>query len=146
MKTWFITGAARGLGLEIARAALDAGDQVVATGREAGKIEASFSGHADRLLAVTLDVTDAPSIQAAIDAALQRFGRIDVLVNNAGYGLLASIYCASKFALVGWSESLSLELARFGIHATIVEPGTFRTDFLDRSSVAHADLSIDDYA
>lgn len=201
MKTWFITGAARGLGLEIARAALDAGDQVVATGRDASKIEASLGGRADRLLASALDVTDSASIQTAVDAALQRFGRIDVLINNAGYGLLGafeellpksierqfatnvfgafdvtrailptmraqraghvisiasicgvigfdlvSIYCASKFALVGWSESLSLELTRFGIHATVVEPGTFRTDFLDRSSVVHADLSIDDYA
>jgi NAD(P)-dependent dehydrogenase (short-subunit alcohol dehydrogenase family) len=56
-----------------------------------------------------------------------------------------SVYCASKFAVTGWSEALSAELARFGIRTTAVHPGYFRTDFLDRSSVRHADLSLDDY-
>jgi len=58
----------------------------------------------------------------------------------------ASIHCATKFAVTGWSEPFSLELSRFGIHATVVHPGTFRTHFLDRSSVGHADLSVHDYA
>lgn len=201
MRTWFITGATRGLGLATARAALEAGDKVVATGRNRTRIEAELGGGNDRLLAVALDVTDARAIEAAVDKAAASFGRIDVLVNNAGYGQIGafeqistgaverqfatnvfgvfavtravlpimraqrsghvvtissmagvvginggSIYCASKFAVAGWSESLSLELRRFGIHATVVHPGYFRTDFLDRSSVRNADLAIADYA
>lgn len=201
VKTWFITGASRGLGLEIARAALEAGDQVVATGRKPEQVEAGLAGSGERLLALKLDVTDQGSIEAAVDAASARFGSIDVLVNNAGYGQLgafeqlsvaaierqfatnvfgvfavtravlpvmraqrsghiltlssiggligfdgASIYCATKFALEGWSESLSLELAQFGIKATVIEPGFFRTDFLDASSVSYDDIAIPDYA
>ncbi|MGV6871803.1 SDR family NAD(P)-dependent oxidoreductase [Pseudochelatococcus sp. B33] len=212
MKTWFITGASRGLGLEIARAALEAGDRVVATARrpeqveagfaEAGLVEAGLAGQADgRLLALRLDVTDQASIDAAVADASRRFGRIDVLVNNAGYGQLGafeqqsvadidrqfatnvfgvfavtravlplmraqrsglvftvsstgglagaeggSIYCATKHALEGWSESLRIELAQFGIRTTLIEPGFFRTDFLDPSSVSYGDIAIPDYA
>jgi NAD(P)-dependent dehydrogenase (short-subunit alcohol dehydrogenase family) len=76
---WFITGAGRGMGIDIARAALAAGHQVVATGRDAGRVRAAIGEH-ENLLAITLDVTD-PS---AAEAAAGRFGRIDVLVNNAG--------------------------------------------------------------
>lgn len=200
MRTWFVSGANRGLGLEIARAALEAGDQVVATARRPEQITERLEGFGDRLLPVALDVTDRLMIAQSVEAAKSRFGRIDILVNNAGYGQLgafelvsedaierqfatnvfgvfavtrailpimraqrsghvitiasiagligfdgASIYCASKFALEGWSESLSLELAQFGIRTTVVEPGVFRTDFLDQSSVAHGDLEIADY-
>jgi NAD(P)-dependent dehydrogenase (short-subunit alcohol dehydrogenase family) len=80
---WFITGAGRGMGVDIARAALDAGHAVVATGRSANKVNAAVGAH-DDLLVVELDITDPTSAQAAVDAALSRFGRIDVLVNNAG--------------------------------------------------------------
>lgn len=200
MKTWFITGATRGLGLETARAALAAGDQVVATGRDVARLGEVLGGDGDRLLLLTLDVTDQADVERAVVSAAARFDRIDVLVNNAGYGQLGafeetsaeaierqfetnvfgvfrvtravlplmrrqrsghiitissmvglvgvdggSVYCASKFAVAGWSEALSLELARFGIRATSVHPGYFRTDFLDRSSMRLADLSIDDY-
>ncbi|BCH23473.1 oxidoreductase [Mesorhizobium sp. L-8-3] len=200
MKTWFVTGATRGLGLETARAALAAGDQVVATGRDLPRLREALVGHDDRLLSLALDVTDQADVERAVESAAARFGRIDVLVNNAGYGQLGafeetsaeaierqfetnvfgvfrvtravlppmrrqrsghiitissmvglvgvdggSVYCASKFAVAGWSEALSLELARFGIRATSVHPGYFRTDFLDRSSMRLADLSIDDY-
>jgi short-subunit dehydrogenase len=77
----------------------------------------------------------------------QRTGHIISIASICGViGFdMASIYCATKFALAGWSESLSLELRRFGIHATVVYPGAFRTDFLDRTSVAHGDLKVDDY-
>ena len=201
MKVWFITGAARGLGRATAEAALKAGHRVVATGRDVATIEAALGTDKDRLLIVRLDVTDAGSIAEAVKVAIERFGRIDVLVNNAGYGQLgafeetspeaierqfatnvfgvfavtravlptmraqrsghvitissmvgavgadgASVYSATKFAVSGWSESLSRELARFGIHATAVYPGYFRTDFLDGSSMQLADLSINDYA
>ena len=82
-KIWFITGAARGMGIDIAKAALQAGNRVVATARNADTITAALGQH-DNLLAVTLDITDLASAEAAVQAALERFGRIDVLVNNAG--------------------------------------------------------------
>jgi NAD(P)-dependent dehydrogenase (short-subunit alcohol dehydrogenase family) len=82
-KVWFITGAGRGLGIDIARAALAAGHSVVATGRDAGRVEAAIGAH-ENLLAVALDVTDPDAATAATQAAVDRFGRIDVLVNNAG--------------------------------------------------------------
>lgn len=201
LKTWFITGAARGIGFEIARAALSAGAQVVATGRDRDKLATAFAGYRRRVLALELDVTDAAQAEAAVSAAVDRFGRIDVLVNNAGYGQLgffeeigadaierqfatnvygtfhvtravlpvlrrqrsghifnlssvggalgfigASVYCATKFAIEGFSESLAPELEPFGIRVTIVEPGFFRTDFLDASSVRYGEREIADYA
>ena len=82
-KTWFITGAGRGMGVDIAKAALAAGNAVVATGRNPERVSATLGAHAD-LLAVKLDVTDPAHAQAAVMAAVERFGRIDVLVNNAG--------------------------------------------------------------
>ncbi|SFF66839.1 Short-chain dehydrogenase, partial [Actinacidiphila alni] len=189
-KVWFITGANRGFGYEIARAALDSGDRVVATARRPQEAEAALKEHGERVLALPLDVTDTDSVVAAVAAARERFGRIDVLVNNAGYGQLgyfeeqspqsverqfatnvfgvfdvtravlpvmraqrsghvitisslsgiigiagSPVYGATKFAVTGWSEGLGRELAPFGIHATCVHPGMFRTDFLDPTSV-----------
>ena len=80
---WFITGAARGMGVDLARAALDAGHSVVATARDAAKVTAALGEH-DNLLTLSLDITDPAAAQAAADAAVERFGRIDTLVNNAG--------------------------------------------------------------
>ena len=82
-KIWFITGAGRGMGVDIAKAALTAGHAVVATGRNPQRVSAAIGAH-DDLLAVKLDVTDPNDAQAAVRAAVQRFGCIDVLVNNAG--------------------------------------------------------------
>jgi NAD(P)-dependent dehydrogenase (short-subunit alcohol dehydrogenase family) len=199
-KTWFITGASRGLGTEIAKAALRAGDRVVATGRKREALIDALGADCDHLLSVALDVTDAAQSKAAVNAAVSRFGTIDVLVNNAGYGQLGffeentaasikaqfdtnlfgvfnvtsaalpvmrsarqgrifnlsslagfrgaefgSLYCASKFALEGFSESLAQELAPFGIFVTIVEPGPFRTDFLASESVRFGDRVVADY-
>lgn len=200
-KIWFVTGATRGLGAEIAKAALAAGDRVVVTGRRREALEATFGPNGDALLSLSLDVTREADVQAAVEAALARFGRIDVLVNNAGYGNLGlfeettdaearaqydtnvfglynvtravlpamrgqrsgrifnissvgglvggesgSLYCATKFAVEGFSESIAKEIAPFGIHVTIVEPGFFRTDFLDANSVRYGSRRIEDYA
>jgi NAD(P)-dependent dehydrogenase (short-subunit alcohol dehydrogenase family) len=199
-KTWFITGAGRGLGAEIAKAALRAGDRVVATGRQRAAVSDRLGPDSDRLLSVELDVNNEAQAQAAVDAAVARFGTIDVLVNNAGYGQLGlfeettaqdaqaqfgtnlfgvfsvtrpvlpvmraarqgrifnvsslagmrgvafgSLYCASKFALEGFSESLAQEIAPFGIRVTIVEPGPFRTDFLSAESIRFGARAVADY-
>jgi NAD(P)-dependent dehydrogenase (short-subunit alcohol dehydrogenase family) len=82
-KVWFITGAGRGLGVDIAKAALAAGHAVVATGRNSDRVRSALGDH-DDLQVVSLDVTDAAAAEVAIQAAVARFGRIDVLVNNAG--------------------------------------------------------------
>ena len=200
-KIWFVTGAARGLGAEIAKAALAAGDRVVVTGRRREAVEATFGPDSESVLSLPLDVTREADAQAAVEATLARFGRIDVLVNNAGYGNLGlfeettdaearaqydtnvfglynvtravlpamrrqrsgrifnissvggllggeggSLYCATKFAVEGFSESITKEVAPFGVHVTIVEPGFFRTDFLDESSVRYGSRRIEDYA
>ena len=87
-KTWFVTGAARGIGAEIVKSALGAGDRVVATGRTPRNIEQTFVVESDRLLVLPLDVTKEDQVKAAVDAAITRFSTIDVLVNNAGYGQL----------------------------------------------------------
>lgn len=199
-KVWFITGASRGLGALIAEAALADGNAVVAAGRNTAAIIERL-GQAPGLLPVALDVTRPEQAQAAVAAALDAFGRIDVLVNNAGFGLLGAVeessdadvrrmydtnvfgllnvtravlpamrarraghvinissiggfrsgagfgvYCSTKFAVEGLTEALHDELAPLGIHATVVEPGYFRTDFLDASSLVVAPGEIADYA
>ncbi|VXC47557.1 SDR family NAD(P)-dependent oxidoreductase [Massilia sp. 9I] len=201
-KVWFITGAGRGIGAEIAHAAIASGDRVVAAGRNLEQLKAAFAAADPAQVAlVELDVSREAQAPAAIQAAVARFGRIDVLVNNAAYGLLgnfeelspqeieqqfqvnvfgvmhvlraalpvlrsqraghvinissiagltgfdgASVYCATKYAIEGLSSSLALELAKFGINITTVEPGFFRTDFLDQSSVRYGQKVIEDYA
>ncbi|MEV7681316.1 oxidoreductase [Streptomyces sp. NPDC088341] len=95
MKVWFITGASRGFGLEIARKVLDGGDAVVATARDPRTVHDALPEGGDRLLAVPLDVTVEEQARQAVDAAMERFGRIDVLVNNAGRGLLGAVEEAS---------------------------------------------------
>ena len=87
-KVWFITGASRGLGVEFAKAARRAGDRVVATGRKAAAVQDALGADTPQLLCVDLDVTDAAHIKRAVDTAVSKFGTIDVLVNNAGYGHL----------------------------------------------------------
>lgn len=89
-RTWFITGASRGMGLEFARCALQGGQRVVATARRPQAVTEALGEH-DRLLPVRLDVTDTASIAAAVDEAVRRFGGIDILVNNAGYGIFGAL-------------------------------------------------------
>ncbi|MDR6126321.1 NAD(P)-dependent dehydrogenase (short-subunit alcohol dehydrogenase family) [Sphingomonas sp. SORGH_AS802] len=87
---WFITGCSTGFGRSLAEAVLARGERVVATARDVARV-ADLESASDRLLPLTLDVTDDAQIAAAVDAARERFGRVDVLVNNAGYGYQASI-------------------------------------------------------
>jgi len=108
-KVWLITGAGRGLGVDIAKAALAAGHAVVATGRYPAKVSAAIGEH-DDLLAVKLDVTDPADAESAVTAAVDRFGRIDVLVNNAG-----------NFN-AGFFEELSPEEFRAQIETTFFGP------------------------
>jgi len=89
-RVWMITGAARGIGARITEAALARGEAVVATSRDAASLQKRFP-ESDALLALPLDVTDEAQAATAVQAALARFGRIDVLVNNAGYGLLGAV-------------------------------------------------------
>ena len=203
-KIYFITGSGRGMGVDFARAALAAGHKVVATGRRPDAV-AQAIGVADdlrdNLLVVKLDITDAADAESAVQAAVERFGRIDVLINNAAnfqagffeevssdqfraqievnfFGVLnvtravlpvmrrqrsgqivsisstagivsgefSSAYGASKFALEGWMESLRPEVAPYGIAATVVDPGFFRTKLLEKESTILPALSIEDYA
>src|SRR5262249_51749525 len=95
MRVWFITGASRGFGALIAAEALAAGDAVVATARSPKSVEEHFAGNPN-LLAVPLDVTKEDEAKAAAAAAVKRFGRIDVLLNNAGFGLLGAVEEATQ--------------------------------------------------
>jgi NAD(P)-dependent dehydrogenase (short-subunit alcohol dehydrogenase family) len=90
-RVWFITGTSSGLGRAIAQAALDHGDRVVATARSTDRIADLEREFADRVVALPLDVTDPDQARAAIDAAVAAFGHIDVVVNNAGYGVLGAL-------------------------------------------------------
>jgi NAD(P)-dependent dehydrogenase (short-subunit alcohol dehydrogenase family) len=90
-KTFLVTGASRGLGRQIALAVLDAGHHLIAGARKPGDLDAIAGTYGDQIRAVALDVTDADAAQAAVQAALDSFGRLDVVVNNAGYANLASV-------------------------------------------------------
>lgn len=190
-KVFLITGTSTGFGNHYAQEVLDRGHYVVATARKPESL--SFQNTNDKnYLAAKLDVTDKSSIHAAFDAALKKFGRIDVVCNNAGYGLAGcfeeykeneirqqmeinffglidvtrialetmrdkqtpqggliqqvtsiggqrgvptfSVYCASKWAVEGFTEALSQELKpEWNISLTCIEPGGFRTDWAGRS-------------
>jgi NAD(P)-dependent dehydrogenase (short-subunit alcohol dehydrogenase family) len=197
MRTWFITGASSGFGHELAEAALERGDAVVAGARSTDSL--TELGPDERVLAVRLDVTDPRQREEAVAAALDRFGRIDVLVNNAGRTQVGAVeettdeelralfdlhffapaaltrlvlphmreqgagaivqmssvggqvtapgfgaYCATKFALEGLSETLQAEVAGFGVHTLIVEPGAFRTG-LFRPGAAYESAEMSEY-
>src|SRR5437764_10916167 len=89
-KVWFVTGAGSGIGAGTAKAALKTGDRVVATGRNLDKLSKALGGETENLAFVQLDVADETQAKVAVEQAVKRFGRIDVLVNNAGYSLLGN--------------------------------------------------------
>ncbi|RRS01302.1 SDR family NAD(P)-dependent oxidoreductase [Glycomyces terrestris] len=90
-KVWFVTGSSRGLGRAVVTAALDAGDRVAATARNPRQLDDLVERHGDRVLPLALDVADAAAVQRAVQESVTAFGRLDVVVNNAGYGDLASV-------------------------------------------------------
>jgi NAD(P)-dependent dehydrogenase (short-subunit alcohol dehydrogenase family) len=90
-KVWFITGTSKGFGRVWAEAALERGDRVAATARDAGSVRALEERYGDRVAAIALDVTDKSAVDAAVAKTIERFGRIDVAVNNAGYGLFGAV-------------------------------------------------------
>src|SRR5215216_7216839 len=109
-KVWLVTGAGRGMGVDIAKAALAAGNAVVATGRRPEAVERALGGAQDDLQVVKLDVTSPADAEAAVQAAVERFDRIDVLVNNAG-----NFYA-------GFFEEISPEDFRAQIETTLFGP------------------------
>ncbi len=188
-KVWFITGTSRGFGREWAIAALERGDKVAATARDTATLDDLAEKYGDALLPIRLDVTDRDADFAAVKQAHDHFGRLDIVVNNAGYGHFGfieeltesearaqietnvfgalwvtqaalpflraqgsghiiqvssiggitafqnvGIYHASKWALEGFSQALAQEVAPFGIHVTLIEPGGFSTDWAGSSS------------
>ena len=200
MSTWLITGCSTGLGRHLAQAVLAAGHQAVLTARDPGTLTELVDQHPETALALALDVTDPAQVGRAVGQAAERFGGVDVLVNNAGYGYRAAVeegeeaevaqlfatnlfgavamikavlpgmrarrsgtivnissigaqiapagsgyYAASKAALEAMTASLRKEVAPLGLHAMVVEPGGFRTDFAGRS-LHQAAEPIADYA
>jgi NAD(P)-dependent dehydrogenase (short-subunit alcohol dehydrogenase family) len=198
VRIWFITGASSGFGRAIAEVVLERGDSVVAAARSTDSLV--DLGPDDRVFVVPLDVTDATQREDAVTQALEEFGRIDVLVNNAGRTQVGAVeettdeelralfdlhffapaaltravlpsmrrqgsgaivqmssvggqvtapgfgaYCATKFALEGLTETLRDEVAGFGIHTLIVEPGAFRTG-LFRPGAAYESAEMPEYA
>jgi NAD(P)-dependent dehydrogenase (short-subunit alcohol dehydrogenase family) len=189
-RTWFITGTSKGFGRVWAEAALQRGDRVVATARNTDSLSELIDRYGELVLALALDVTDKAAIDLAVKRAHDHFGQLDIVVNNAGYGLFGAIeeiteeqareqmetnffgplwvtkaalpylreqrsghiiqvssiggvhafpilglYHASKWALEAFSQSLSGELAGYGVKVTIVEPGGYSTDWAGPSSV-----------
>lgn len=200
-KVWFVTGASKGLGLALVKKLLAEGYSVAATSRNSTELQQAISEESATFLPLEVDLVNENSVATAVSKTIEKFGKLDVVVNNAGYGQLGTleettdlesrqnfdvnvfgslnvirnamphlraqksgsiinissiagmtgdfagwgIYCASKFAVVGFTESLAAEVKEFGVHATVVYPGYFRTDFLTGSSLRTPKNEIDSY-
>lgn len=200
-KVFFITGSSRGFGLLMVNKLLEQGHKVVATARNPESLVETLDFSSDQLLVLPLDVTNEEQAKDVAKLAVEKFGKIDVLINNAGYGILGGVeetsaeeveknyatnvfgllkvtkavlpymrekrsghiinissiggikgfigwgvYCSTKFAVEGLSESLAQEVSPFGINVTIIEPGFFRTNFLGKESLLTVSSEIEDYS
>ncbi|ETZ24146.1 SDR family oxidoreductase [Pedobacter sp. V48] len=201
-KVWFITGASKGLGLALAIQLLEQGQKVAATSRSIGDLKNAIDTENDNFLPLSVDIRNEENVSSAIAQVVARFGKVDVIVNNAGYGLAGAleeltdaesrqnfdvnvfgslnvirkampylrkqgsghifniasiggftgafpgfgIYCATKFAVHGFSESLREEVKNFGVKVTVVSPGYFRTNFLSDSSLNVPSNQLQEYA
>ncbi|WP_294818841.1 oxidoreductase [uncultured Flavobacterium sp.] len=199
-KTWFITGASKGFGLIFIQQLLDKGYNVAATSRRLADLEKAAGSH-QNFLPLEMDITNEQSVAQAINATIAKFGSLDTIVNNAGYGLIGAveelsdaearknfevnvfgslnvirqamphlreqksghiinissiggyvgafpgfgIYCATKFAVNGFTEALAIEAKPFGIDVTVVMPGYFRTSFLESDSIVVPQNQIEAY-
>jgi NAD(P)-dependent dehydrogenase (short-subunit alcohol dehydrogenase family) len=194
-KIWLITGSGNGLGRDIAEAALAAGDSIVAGARRTEKLAPLVALYGGRVKPITLEVRDEAAAKAAVQLAVDTFGRLDVLVNNAGYGQFAPFeqmsaedfqavvdtcfygavyttraaipvmrkqksghifqvssvggrlaaagntpYHAAKWAVGGFSDSLAMEVAPFGVKVCTLEPGGIRTNWQRRAGQNAPDL------
>lgn len=200
-KVWFVTGASKGLGLTLVKKLLAEGNSVAATSRNVSELQKVISLENSDFLPLEVDLINEDSVSKAISKTIEKFGKIDVVVNNAGYGQLGTleeltdqesrqnfdtnvfgslniirasmphfrsqqsgniiniasigglsgdfpgwgIYCATKFAVVGFTEALAAEVKEFGVNATVIYPGYFRTDFLTGGSLRTPENEIDAY-
>ncbi|MEH6305551.1 SDR family NAD(P)-dependent oxidoreductase [Olivibacter sp. CPCC 100613] len=200
-KVWLVTGASKGLGLSLVKKLLAQNYRVVATSRNIQSLIAEVGEVSDVFLPLEVSLTDNENVKEGIAKSIAHFGRLDVIVNNAGFGQIGTleeltdeearnsfdvnvfgslnvirnampylrknrsghifniasvggfsgafpgwgIYCATKFAVVGFTESLAEEVKGLGVHATVVYPGYFRTDFLAKGSVKTPQHTIEEY-
>lgn len=200
-KVWLVTGASKGLGLTLVKKLLQENYCVVATTRSAKSLIEEIGNASEVFLPIEVNLTDNSEVKAAVEKSMAHFGKIDVVVNNAGYGQIGTleelsdeearenfdvnvfgslnvirnvmpylrkqksgaifnissvgglfggfsgfgIYCATKFAVAGFTEALAEEVKAFGVSATVVYPGYFRTDFLAGGSVKTPNLAIEEY-
>ncbi|SDM14129.1 SDR family NAD(P)-dependent oxidoreductase [Chryseobacterium taihuense] len=200
-KVWFVTGASKGLGLTLVKKLLAEGYSVAATSRNVSELQKVISTENSNFLPLEVDLVNESSVSVAISKTVEKFGKLDVIVNNAGYGQLGTleeltdkesrqnfdtnvfgslnvirksmpylrtqksglviniasiggltgdfpgwgIYCATKFAVVGFTEGLAAEAKEFGVNATVVYPGYFRTEFLTGGSLRTPENEIDAY-
>lgn len=199
-KVWFVTGASKGLGLTLVKKLLSIGYQVAATSRNLDDLSKAV-GNDENFLPLSVDLLNEENVETAVSKTISKFGQLDFVVNNAGYGMLGAleelsdkearenfdvnvfgslnvirkalpqmrkqhsghifnissiggftgnfpgfgIYCATKFAVAGFTESLAAEVKSMGIKATVIEPGYFRTEFLASGSLAVPSNPIDAY-
>jgi NAD(P)-dependent dehydrogenase (short-subunit alcohol dehydrogenase family) len=200
-KVWFVTGASKGLGLALIKKLLEQNYRVAATTRNVQSLISEIGETSEVFLPLEVSLTDNENVKAAIAKTVEHFGKLDVVVNNAGYGQLGTleeltdeearanydvnvfgslnvirnampylreqksgnifnissiggysgnfpgwgIYCSTKFAVAGLTEALAEEIKDFGVKATVVYPGYFRTDFLSKESVRTPENSIPEY-